>query len=380
MMKGYIQKKWFSVMLGMAIVLFSTFTLRADSPLTSCFFAPAYKDVAEVAQAMRRLEQAEQGVLLDSITAHFLLREDVDLGTRMAVANAQGFGQLANIGVMLQAVAHKHGSDAEEWLNLAKAGEWMKLSEHCKNAGVQSQDLVVMAYLFAMADYTLPRPALPFLALAAKQMENHEVGHWISLLIASQMVMDTEPCRVYVMFEEAKQRSYDQSLWRPEGKMLILDYIALYELACLPDEYSEAYYRVRPVFDTTQVKQTYSHAKYVDLHFVGQVNDELPIAMHTDNRAEEGGYVVVEIKNGGNTHSIPTNVYCELRISTEQGEERLVRQAQVPGIAPRRTEIVSIFLPGIWWQSGSGTMELTLDQAAQIMESNETNNVARMSQ
>jgi hypothetical protein len=137
---------------------------------------------------------------------------------------------------------------------------------------------------------------------------------------------------------------------------------------------------LKPVFDTTQTKQIYSPAKYVDLQFVGANAGELDMNVFTDNESDEGGYVLMEVKNNGNTHSIPTNVYCEMQIKTEEGEDRFVRQALVPGIGPRKSEIVRIFLPGVWWQKGVGTMELRLDQANQIEESDEANNSVRMSE
>ncbi|MEN9639761.1 MAG: hypothetical protein RLZZ262_1630, partial [Bacteroidota bacterium] len=280
----------------------------------------------------------------------------------------------------LQAVARQYAGDVALFRQWMVENKWEALSKEFVRLGVGNTERMVIAYVFAMADYSDQRLALTILSGVQDVLIQHEVGYWIAMLIASQTIMETEPCNVFLMFAEADAKKFEVSSWRNEAKVMIMDYIALYELACLPDEYSDDYYLLKPVFDTTQTKQIYSPAKYVDLQFVGANAGELDMNVFTDNESDEGGYVLMEVKNNGNTHSIPTNVYCEMQIKTEEGEDRFVRQALVPGIGPRKSEIVRIFLPGVWWQKGVGTMELRLDQANQIEESDEANNSVRMSE
>lgn len=352
----------------------------SDSPLSSSYFATAYRDHIEVERILQRVSSEKSEVLLDSTIGFFLLQKEVDLGVRMAAVNALGCGQKAHVNIMLQCIAKRFGGDLALFRKMTAEEQWSALSAEFVRLGVGNTELMVVAYVWAMAYFESPTCALPFLVSAQAELPVHEVGYWTAQLIAAQIIMEKEPCKVFIMFAELEKRTFAQSPMRAEAKLMIMDYIALYELACLPDQYSDAYYQVRPVFDTTQSKQPYSPAKYVDLLFVGQVDGELPLSVFTDNQSEDGGYVLLEIKNNGNVHSIPTNVYCEMFIQVDGVEDRLVRQALVPGIAPRRSEIVSVFLPGIWWQTGTGTMQLTIDQAGQIAESNEQNNVVRMGQ
>jgi hypothetical protein len=74
-----------------------------------------------------------------------------------------------------------------------------------------------------------------------------------------------------------------------------------------------------------------------------------------------------------------TNLYCVMYVMVDGSEERLVRQIQIPGIKANQSQILAVFLPGLWWQEGAGRMELFIDQAEQIEERNETNNSVRMS-
>lgn len=363
-----------------ALHLNGILALAYDSPLSSSYFATAYRDHAEVDRIVRLVAEEHRVVTLDSTIGSFLLQEEIDLGVRLAAVNALGYGQKIHIDVMLQCIAKRYGGDLAGFQKKAAEEHWSALSTEFVRLGVGSTELMVVAYVWAMADFESPKLALPLLLSAQADLQLHEAGYWAAQLIASQMIMESQPCKVFVMFAELEKRTFNQSPMRREAKLMILDYIALYELACLPDQYSDDYYRMRPVFDTTQTKQPYSPAKYVDLLFVGQVDGELAMSVFTDNQNEDGGYVLLEIKNNGNIHSIPTNVYCEMHIKVEGGQDRLVRQALVPGIPPRRSEMVTIFLPGLWWQSGAGTMELTVDQAAQIAESNEENNAVRMGQ
>ncbi|MEN9638812.1 MAG: hypothetical protein RLZZ262_680, partial [Bacteroidota bacterium] len=75
-----------------AFHLCSLLSFAFDSPLTSCFFATAYRDQPEIERILQLVKKENRAVDLDSATAHYLLRSDIDLGIRMAVVNALRFG------------------------------------------------------------------------------------------------------------------------------------------------------------------------------------------------------------------------------------------------------------------------------------------------
>lgn len=353
---------------------------QADSPLSSCYFAPAYREIPEIASMMALEAGTDEDLLMDAFTSVFLLDDDRPLDHRMALINALGFGQRTNVDLIVQYVAIKYGAPTAEWQAEVLDSNWVSLSRRCKKAGVLPQDFLVIAYAAAMADYTNPRCALPFLSLAKSAMPNNETVAWIAQLIMGQMVMEQDLCEVYVMFAELQNGPFVEGMLREEAKRRIMDYIGLYEEACLPDPFSEEYYRRFPVYDTLQAHQKANAAKYVDLHFVGALEGVLALEDHVNGKGEEGCKVVVEIRNSGNTINIPTNLYCELYILHESREERLIRQVAIPPIKANQSDIVSIHLPGIWWNGSSGRMILTIDQAAQIDERNEANNSAIMGQ
>ena len=353
--------------------------LHADSPLTSSYFAPAYREVPEIAAMMAIEGQTEDALLLDALTSVFILDAERPIDVRLAMINAVGFGQNTNVELIVQYVALKYGSDAADWKREVAAGTWVTLSKKCELAGVTGEDMLVIAYVSAMAEYMNPRCALPFAAKAGLALREHEAHAWITQLIMAQMIMEINPCEVFVMFAELPKKVMSEGRLREEAKRRIMDYIGLYEDACRPDEYSDAYYSIFPVFDTLQNVQKFNTARYVDLHFVGDVEGVLPVMDFVDNRGEEGGKVLVEIRNSGNTMNIPTNLYCVMYVMVDGSEERLVRQIQIPGIKANQSQILAVFLPGLWWQEGAGRMELFIDQAEQIEERNETNNSVRMS-
>ena len=363
-----------------AVTILSAGIVRADSPLSSCYFAPAYREVPEIAAMMANESQTEDALLLDALTSVFILDAKRPLDVRLAMVNAAGFGQSTNVELIVQYVALKYGVDAADWKREVTAGTWVTLSKKCEMAGVSSEDMLVMAYVSAMAEYMNPRCALPFAAKAGMALKENETQAWITQLIMAQMIMEVDPCEVFVLFAELPKKALTEGRLREEAKRRIMDYIGLFEDACRPDEYTDGYYNLFPVFDTLQNIQKFNTARYVDLHFVGAVEGVLPVMDFVDNRGEDGGKVLVEIRNSGNTMNIPTNLYCVMYLLVDGGEERLVRQIQIPGIKANQSEVLAVFLPGLWWQTGAGRMELFIDQAEQIEERNETNNSVRMSQ
>lgn len=352
--------------------------LRADSPLSSCYFAPAYRDVPEIATMIALEAGTDDDLLLESLTSVYILDAERSLELRLAMLNALGFGQVANAELMVQYVAVKYGANTEDWRQLVLQEKWVALSHKCERLGVTTEDLITMAYAMAMAHYLNPRCALPLIALAGPLLEENETAAWIGELILSQFTAETDLCEVYVAFAELPLKSFPQGKFREEAKRRIMDYIGLYEEACLPDPYTDAYYLHFPVYDTLQTPQKTNAAKYVDLHFVGAVEGVLAYKDHVNNNGIDGGKVAVEIRNSGNTANIPTNLYCVMLVMHEGKEERLVRQVQIPPIKANQNEVVAIYFPGVWWQPDSGRMELIIDNAGQINEKNEANNSALM--
>jgi CARDB len=350
----------------------------ADSPLSSSYFAPAYREVPEIAAMMTIETTANEPLLLDALTSVFILDAYRPLDIRLAMVNALGFGQTTNVELIVQYVATKYEATVSEWHNDVVKENWVGLSKKCMESKVSPQDMLVMAYVSAMGSYTNPRCALPFLFACHHELKGSETAAWIRELITSQLIMESDPCEVYILFAELQLKTYSKDPLREESKRRIMDYIGLYEEACLPDPYSEAYYFRFPVFDTLQSIQKMNAAKYVDLQFVGDVEGVLPFEDHVDNEGTEGGKIAIEVRNSGNVINIPTNLFCVLFIEQNGKEDRLVRQTKIPPIKPNQTDVVSLFLPGIWWQAGSGRMEIYIDEAEQIVERNETNNHAVM--
>jgi hypothetical protein len=363
---------------GFVALMVQVVQMRADSPLTSCHIAQAYRDQPTISSLLDRRSMVEDPIILTAEISQYILNDLVPIDMRMAAINALGFGQKENPSRLLESLTYKYKLEEIPLQRMLRESQWVELSEQLKFGQVTGDDFLAMSYVVAMSDYWHPRGGLPFAAEAIVELKDNETASWISNLIMAQFVMEADECEVFVMFRELNNRTFSTGLLRDEAKQWVMDYILLYQESCLPDPYSEEYYLLFPVFDTLSERQVSSAAKYVDLHFVGAVDGVLSMEGFIDNRNEEGGKVLVEVRNSGNIPNVPTNVYVVMYIEHEGIEDRLVRQVSVPSIKANKSEILEIFLPDIWWQPGSGRMEIFVDQANLIQERNEDNNRVEM--
>jgi CARDB len=366
------------ILVWVVMLLMQALKMQADSPLTSCHIAQAYRDQPMVKSLLERRATSEGPILLTPEITQYLLNELVPIDMRMAAINALGFGQKDNPSRLLEHLTSKYKLEDVPLQRMLREGQWVELSQQLKSGEITGSDFLAMAYLLAMSEYLNPRGGLPFAAEAMRLLQDHETATWISNLIMAQFVMEVDECEVFVMFRELNNKTFTTGALRNEAKRWVMDYIVLYQDACLPDPYSEAYYQLFPVYDTLSEGQVSSAAKFIDLHFVGAVEGILSQEGFIDNRGEDGGKVLVEVRNSGNTPNVPTNVYVVMYIENEGIEERLIRQVGVPPIKANKSEILELFLPHIWWQAGSGRMEIFVDQANRIEERNEDNNRVEM--
>lgn len=199
---------------------------KADSPLTSTYWADKYKDVSIIAERIK-LQEAGNQVLSDK-EIDFLLNDKNPLAHRLTLINANGWNinGLNNNEKFLPKLLKKYNVTREDQL-LEKANAY---------------DLLVWAYLRAMDNYmdvNIP------LGIAFKAFEKHRATSkkssyaflLVFVLIKTQSLLGDQNqwCDIYKNYEAVKSLYDEDKLdndFKTEAVKPIDEYLGLYKESC----------------------------------------------------------------------------------------------------------------------------------------------------
>ena len=202
-----------------AFILLITFSVFADSPLTSTGFAEAYMDNEMVAVA------AESGYM-DADIAGYLADPDVALDEKAAVINALSWdidGKTnALYFVHFLYSRYLHSTMRE---NNADNYQLFLLS-------MTSEDRFCYGYLLALDDYFDVRDAEGILAGVREQLNHSFTAAIIHAVVKAQVLMDGDWCEVWMVTEDVLKDDLLERDMREPAINIIVDYMFLYADEC----------------------------------------------------------------------------------------------------------------------------------------------------
>lgn len=202
--------KTLKIILSLCLILLAVQS-KADSPLTSTYFAKAYEKNKIVKYA------AETGQI-DAKIAKFLMNEKKPLAVKAAVANALGWDMNGkkNARIYIVHLRKKYGFGADEF-NMEK---------------VSAGDLMLMGYLTALDDYFNPANGLEYLQMAAKKNPNSLTIRMMKALVEAQIAFDIDWCQVFKIVATAGADDSPNPDFSMEAISMIMEYIDLYKEEC----------------------------------------------------------------------------------------------------------------------------------------------------
>lgn len=196
----------------LVIALCCTFSLHADSPLTSAYFAINYYEYPIVGIA-------ETGHEITDEVAKFLLDETNPIDVKAAVINAIGWNYdgTNNAQKFKEYLAKSHLTSTEKLI----------LSD------LTADELMCMGYLIAMDDYFVMDEAINILELAVNKNQTSFTINLILTLVKAQKAMDLDFCKVWSLTSgllNDKDLKRDIKTSAIQG---VVDYMILYKQDCV---------------------------------------------------------------------------------------------------------------------------------------------------
>lgn len=193
------------------ISIFCFYQTKADSPLTSTYFAPSYYEYPLV-------QTAEIGHVLTSEIAAFLLDAKVPIDAKAAIINALGWN-------------YDGQSNSETFKGFLAASKGITAAQ-INLDNLSGDELFCLGYLKALDDYFVVDDAINMLEKAAVKNKNSFTVHMILNLTKAQKAMDSDFCKVWKLTAEVIN---DKSLIRDMKTVAIqniIDYTLLYKSEC----------------------------------------------------------------------------------------------------------------------------------------------------
>lgn len=186
--------------------------MKADSPLTSTYFASAYYDYEIVSKA-------EVGREINDEVAAFLLNKENPIDAKAAVINAIGWNYDGNSNAVKfkEYLAKAHATTTEK-LNLSD---------------LSADELLCLGYLIAMDDYFVVDEAINILEMALAKKKTSYTINLILVLAKAQKWMDTDFCRVWTLTSAVIQDGSLKRDMKTSAIQSIVDYMLLYKADCV---------------------------------------------------------------------------------------------------------------------------------------------------
>jgi len=184
----------------------------ADSPITSTAFASAYKNVAEVSEALN-----SDGQLSNNFCS-YLHNSKNKLAVKLAIINALSwdFDGKSNYITFLEYLI-KHDS---------------KITADNFKKNASGDQLICLAYLKAMDDYFDVNEALILADLALKKAKKSYAIHIIHGLIKAQSLFSKDWCDLWKATDKVRQNKKLKNDFDKKAKKIIFVYMDLYEDDC----------------------------------------------------------------------------------------------------------------------------------------------------
>ncbi len=186
--------------------------LKADSPLTSTYFATAYYNYDMV-------EKAEFAKELTDEIAGFLLDVNNPIDAKVAVINAIGWSS----------DMQSRGEKFKEYL--AKAHN--TTTEKLLLTNMTSDELLCLGYIMAMDDYFVVDEAINILEMAVAKNKTSLTTNLILAMTKAQKAMDTDFCRVWTLTSAVLQDDNLKRDMKTSAIQTIVDYMILYKADCV---------------------------------------------------------------------------------------------------------------------------------------------------
>jgi len=194
------------------VVQLSAQPLKADSPLTSTYFANFYYDHAIVSTA-------ETNHALNTEIMTYLADDQTLIDVKAAVINAIGWNYDGNGNAeeFWKFLAAKHGTTSEKlMLN--------DLSGH---------ELFSYGYLMAMGDYFNVDAAITVLEMAAQKESSSFTVHLFLAVTKAQKAMDTDWCQVWKLTRDVLNDASLKRDMKTAAIQSVVDYMILYKSSCV---------------------------------------------------------------------------------------------------------------------------------------------------
>lgn len=193
------------------ILILMGLQIKADSPLTSTYFAKHYESFKIVKYA------AEVGTI-DKKIAKYLMNEKKPIAVKAAIANALGWDMA--------------GKNNSKWYAsfLRPKYNWAPGAFNADD--LTAADLMLMGYLTALDDYFNPQHGLEYLAMAEEKMPQSLTVRMMHALVKSQVAFDSDWCQVYQIVAMVAADDSPNLDFAPEAVEIIMEYISLYKDEC----------------------------------------------------------------------------------------------------------------------------------------------------
>ncbi len=219
-------KKVFSYAAVFFISLFASLRLRADSPLTSTFWANQYKEVPIINEVIQKAKSGDQ--IFTKKHYDFLIDSKNLIAHKLTLINANGWNLngLNNSKGLLESFFSKYKVKNE--------------NEFIEKAN--SHDLIVYAYCLAMDNYFDVSKAANIAEKAYKknteiEKENSYAVNLIYAIIICQIYLDdiSSWCNIFLIPNNVK-KNYDSGKlkkdFKQEAAQEIYDYLFIYKDLC----------------------------------------------------------------------------------------------------------------------------------------------------
>lgn len=187
-------------------------TLKADSPLTSTYFAASYYDYPIVSEA-----EVNRG--LNDAVAAYLLNEDNPIDVKAAVINGIGWNYEGN----------KNSELFKEYLAKSKGITTAQLNLD----DLTAHQLFCLGYFMGMDNYFVVDEAINVLEKAAAKNKTSFTIHLVLNITKAQKAMDTDFCKVWKLTAETLNNKTLKRDMKTAAIQSVVDYMLLYKEDCI---------------------------------------------------------------------------------------------------------------------------------------------------
>ncbi len=192
-------------------VCLSAMPVKADSPLTSTYFAENYPEYPIISQtSVNRTFNAE--------IAAFLLDKKMPIDAKAALINAIGWNY--------------DGTSNADQFKVFLAEKYGTTTGGLQMSALNADELMCLGYIMAMDNYFIVDDAINIIQMARDKKPSSFTINMILAMVRAQKAMDTSFCDVWKFTSEVLN---DKSLKRDMKRVSIqniVDYMVLYKSEC----------------------------------------------------------------------------------------------------------------------------------------------------